>query len=206
MYGSVCMWQHEKFSVILSWMVGWLSWQTVAENHILLFRFLLCLLGDPTELVAFIQPSRRSSIHSLVRSFTPLPDTSISVEYETVAKMAKTSSALFMLALATVGFGVSNGSVISTKQKLFGHSVKNGPLPANTEVTTFEHNCTTAPCTITQIHVPSIYPPKGESWMWTTGIISFYIDDDADASLDAATPTFSMTCLLYTSPSPRDRG
>ena len=41
-------------------------------------------------------------------------------------------------------------------------SVKNGPLPAHTEVTTFEHNCTTAPCTVTQIHVPSIYPGQGD--------------------------------------------
>jgi hypothetical protein len=31
------------------------------------------------------------------------------------------------------------------KQQTFGHSIKNGKLPAHTEVTTFEHNCTRSP-------------------------------------------------------------
>ena len=100
-----------------------------------------------------------------------------------------------LLPSAVAALFVCAGDCLSTDQKLFGHSVKNGPLPAATEVTTFEHNCTKAPCTITQIHVPSIYPPKGEEWKWTTGIISFYIDDDADANPDTATPTISMTLL-----------
>ena len=100
------------------------------------------------------------------------------------------------LFLLLAGPGVINAAQqVSPSQKLFGHSVKNGPLPANTEVTTFEHNCTTAPCTITQIHVPSIYPPHGEDWKWTTGEISFYIDDDAEADPATATPTLSMTLL-----------
>ncbi len=50
---------------------------------------------------------------------------------------------------------------ISATNFQFGHAIKNGPLPANTETTTFEHNCTVAPCTITQIHIPSIYPGSG---------------------------------------------
>jgi len=55
-------------------------------------------------------------------------------------------------------------------------------------VTTFEHNCSLPPCVITQIHVPSIYPPSGEQWNWTHGILNFYIDGDT-------TPTITMTLL-----------
>ena len=61
----------------------------------------------------------------------------------------------------------------SADHKTFGHAIKNGALPASTEVTTFEHNCSAAPCTITQVHVPSIYPPAGEAWNWTHGVVSF---------------------------------
>jgi hypothetical protein len=71
-------------------------------------------------------------------------------------------------------------------QKTFGHSVKNGALPANTEVTSFEHTCTTAPCVITQIHVPSIYPPHGEKWDWTLGTVRFYIDGESAASVECS--------------------
>ena len=63
-------------------------------------------------------------------------------------------------------------------QKLFGHSVKNGPLPVNTEVVAFEHTCESPPCVITQIHCPSIYPGHGDEWDWTDGSLSFYIDSD----------------------------
>lgn len=100
-----------------------------------------------------------------------------------------------LLVLCLFSVEVQSKSTIRPEQKLFGHSVKNGPLPAQTEVTTFEHNCTNAPCTITQIHVPSIYPPRGEDWKWATGVISFYIDDDADKDPLTATPTISMTLL-----------
>ena len=38
---------------------------------------------------------------------------------------------------------------------------KRSHLPANTELTTFAHNCSAPPCVITLIHVPCIYPPNG---------------------------------------------
>jgi len=44
--------------------------------------------------------------------------------------------------------------------KSFGHSIKNGHLVANTEITLLEHNCTTPPCTITQVHTPARPPAR----------------------------------------------
>lgn len=79
-------------------------------------------------------------------------------------------------------------SIPLRNQRSFGHSVKNGQLPAHTEVSTFEHNCTEAPCVVTQLHVPSIYPPHGESWNWTHGIVNFYIDGEK-------VPSISITLL-----------
>jgi hypothetical protein len=81
---------------------------------------------------------------------------------------------------------VAASAVPLSGQKTFGHSVKNGALPANKEVTSFEHTCETAPCVITQIHVPSIYPPHGEAWDWTHGILRFYIDGEASASVECS--------------------
>ena len=52
----------------------------------------------------------------------------------------------------------------------------------------FAHNCTTAPCTITQIHVPSIYPGSGCPWDWESGILRVYVDG-------AAVPTIDITLL-----------
>eukprot|EP00040_Diaphanoeca_grandis_P021191 m.112895 g.112895 ORF g.112895 m.112895 type:complete len:466 (+) comp28226_c0_seq1:152-1549(+) len=95
--------------------------------------------------------------------------------------MAFASLLAALLFQSTVGVPLTN-------QRTFGHSVKNGPLPAHTEVTTFEHNCSTAPCVITQIHVPSIYPPHGEAWNWTHGILNFYVDGET-------TPSITMTLL-----------
>lgn len=66
----------------------------------------------------------------------------------------------------------------------FGHAVKNGHLPASTEVLAFEHNCTAAPCAITQVHVPSIYPPNPSDWDWQDGRIRFYVDGETTASVD----------------------
>lgn len=65
---------------------------------------------------------------------------------------------------------------ITAANTLFGHAIKNGPLPPNTETTTFEHNCTSAPCTVTQLHVPSIYPGSGCPWDWERGLLRFYVD------------------------------
>ena len=82
----------------------------------------------------------------------------------------------------------TSGARVGAKVKSFGHSVKNGQLPAGQELTTFEHTCGAPPCVVTQINIPSIYPPRGEAWNWTHGVISFYIDGEA-------TPSLSMTLL-----------
>lgn len=69
----------------------------------------------------------------------------------------------------------------------FGHAVKNGALPpvnaSDAETTTFEHTCVTPPCTINQLHVPSIYPKNKADWAWQNGVIRFYVDGEADASI-----------------------
>ena len=78
-------------------------------------------------------------------------------------------------------------------QKVFGHSIKNGALPAQTEVTTFEHACGVPPCVVTQLHVPSIYPGHGDAWNWTQGVVSFYIDGETTPSLDL--DGYEMSCL-----------
>lgn len=75
------------------------------------------------------------------------------------------SAALLLLSIVAA----CNAAVdYNPNMKLFGHSIKNGQLPAHTELTTFEHTCTTAPCVVTQLHVPSIYP-RGENWDWQDG-------------------------------------
>lgn len=76
------------------------------------------------------------------------------------------------LLLASSSFAVN----VNPANTLFGHAIKNGPLQPNTETTTFEHNCTFAPCTITQIHVPSIYPTAGCPWDWENGLLRVYVD------------------------------
>lgn len=75
-----------------------------------------------------------------------------------------------------------------SKQKTFGHSIKNGVLPANTEVTTFEHSCSAPPCVVTHVNVPSIYPKGGDVWNWTQGVVSFYVDGEKE-------PSISLTLL-----------
>ena len=89
----------------------------------------------------------------------------------------------------------SCATVKLTKETLtFGHAVKNGALPGvnappqapNTnggELTTFEHTCATAPCTINQVHVPSIYPKNTSDWAWQNGVIRFYVDGETVASV-----------------------
>jgi hypothetical protein len=56
----------------------------------------------------------------------------------------------------------------------------------------FAHNCTTAPCVITQIHVPSIYPGSGCPWDWESGRLRVYTDG-------AAAPTLDITLLQMAS-------
>jgi hypothetical protein len=77
---------------------------------------------------------------------------------------------------------------LTTKTRTFGHAVKNGPLPpsnaSDAETTTFEHTCKAAPCTINQIHVPSIYPKNISDWAWQNGVIRFYVDGERTASVE----------------------
>ena len=67
--------------------------------------------------------------------------------------------------------------VDTTKMKLFGHSIKNGHLVANTEIPLFEHTCSTPPCTITQLHCPTAGPGG-----WYDAVVSLFIDDDPPLS------------------------
>ena len=70
-----------------------------------------------------------------------------------LAMVAVTAALVLQTVQAVIPFG---------KQWLFGHSIKNGHLPAGTEVVAFEHSCQAPPCIITQIHVPSIYAGHGD--------------------------------------------
>ena len=63
-------------------------------------------------------------------------------------------------------------------QRLFGHSIKNGHLVANTQITLFEHNCTTAPCAITHLHCPTAGPTG-----WETALFQVYVDGESDPSI-----------------------
>ena len=73
---------------------------------------------------------------------------------------------------------------ISSLNTLFGTAIKNGPLPPKQELTTFQHNCTSAPCTVTQIHVPSIYPSGTDAFNWENGRLRVYVDDAVAPSID----------------------
>ena len=57
-------------------------------------------------------------------------------------------------------------------------------MNAQGETLTFEHTCVTAPCTINQIHVPSIYPKNLADWAWQNGVVRFYIDGETSASIE----------------------
>jgi hypothetical protein len=90
------------------------------------------------------------------------------------------------LALASTPFSASH--------KLFGTAEKNGPMPpaSDGELLVFNHSCTTAPCVITQIHVPSIYPGSGCPWDWESGKLRVYVDG-------SPTPTLDVTLLQLAS-------
>ena len=95
---------------------------------------------------------------------------------------------LFAGALASTPFSASH--------KLFGYAEKNGPMPPanapNGELILFNHTCTTAPCVITQMHIPSIYPGHGCPWDWESGRLRVYVDG-------AAAPTVDITLLQLAS-------
>lgn len=96
--------------------------------------------------------------------------------------MRERSVFVFILALHSVA-DASSSLVSSFDATTFGHSIKNGPLPANTEVTTFEHSCKVQPCVVTQLHVPSIYPPANQPGNWENGLLRLYIDGSSTPSI-----------------------
>lgn len=51
-------------------------------------------------------------------------------------------------------------------------------LPGPTEITTFEHNCTTAPCVVTQMHCPTAGPN-----LWDAATLKIYIDGETEPSI-----------------------
>jgi hypothetical protein len=94
---------------------------------------------------------------------------------------------LLVLVLVLAPLVVVQSVKLTTATKTFGHAVKNGALPpvnaTDAETIIFEHTCVTAPCTINQIHVPSIYPKNKADWAWQNGFIRFYIDGESVASV-----------------------
>ena len=65
------------------------------------------------------------------------------------------------------------------------HAIKNGPLAAYpAEQTTFQHNCTNAPCVVTSINIPSIYPTGGNLFDWENGRLCVYIDGESSPSIN----------------------
>ena len=53
-------------------------------------------------------------------------------------------SVIFLLLLILL-FGTLTNAIPIDSQTTFGHSIKNGPLPAKEEVTAFEHQCQIPP-------------------------------------------------------------
>ena len=52
----------------------------------------------------------------------------------------------------------------------------------------FEHNCTAAPCAVTQMLFASVYPTHGAPFDWQHATISLYIDGEATASVQFTAP------------------
>ena len=91
------------------------------------------------------------------------------------------------LVLATVGLAV--GVPFGPANKLFGIAEKNAALPPyGTELRVFNHTCASAPCQLTQIHVPSVYPQGKCVWDWENARLRIYVDGDP-------TPTLNVTLL-----------
>ena len=111
-------------------------------------------------------------------------------------------------ALVLLAVGTSFAAVqLNSDMKVFGHAInKNGHFPAKgTEVTTFEHNCTTAPCAITQIVRACAARPRRQRWRapltpshipqpqhcptagpvgWQDARLRIYIDGEKTATID----------------------
>ena len=89
---------------------------------------------------------------------------------------------MFSIAVVQLLFvGASSVAVqLTSDMKVFGHAIKNGHFaPKGTEITTFEHNCTSSPCALTQMHVPTA-GPEG----WEDARLRIYVDGEAVASID----------------------
>jgi hypothetical protein len=69
-------------------------------------------------------------------------------------------------------------AVNTTAMKSFGHSIKDAKILANQQLTVFEHTCSSPPCTVTQMHCPTV-GPKG----WYDAILRIYIDDEPSMNL-----------------------
>lgn len=87
------------------------------------------------------------------------------------------------LLVASLALVLARGALFSPQNKLFGTAIKNGPIPPHTELEVFNHSCSSAPCALTQVHVPSIYPGGGCPWDWENGLLRIYVDGDVNASI-----------------------
>lgn len=92
---------------------------------------------------------------------------------------------LYCLILAAFS-AVAAAAPFSASNVLFGYAEKNGPMPPYSagELVIFNHTCTTAPCVVTQMHVPSIYPGNGCPWDWENGVLRLYIDGEVSPSIN----------------------
>jgi hypothetical protein len=100
--------------------------------------------------------------------------------------MAPPQSQLLLraLSLAALAAGSARAAPFSAKNKLFGMAIKNAPIPASpAEWLIFNHTCSAAPCVITQMHFPSIYPGGGDPWDWENGMLRIYVDGEAAPSI-----------------------
>ena len=84
-----------------------------------------------------------------------------------------------LLSLTALGAALAGPPIDPSKSRNFGHAIKNGHfLSGPTEITTFEHNCTSPPCVITQLHCPTA-GPKG----WDLAVVKIYVDHEPTPSL-----------------------
>ena len=88
------------------------------------------------------------------------------------------------LSIAALAASAVAAAPFSKANKLFGMAIKNAPIPASpTEWLIFTHTCAAAPCVITQMHFPSIYPGGGDPWAWEQGMLRIYVDGEAAPSI-----------------------
>jgi hypothetical protein len=86
-----------------------------------------------------------------------------------------------MLRLVVVSFAMvvaSAAIALTTAMKSFGHSIKDAKIVSNEEVTVFEHTCSSPPCTVTQMHCPTVGPHG-----WYDAVLRIFIDDEPSLNL-----------------------